>query len=76
MTTFHDYVPVAVTVPDPPPDDPPYIDEDEGTYLGDALGGSLRDICPACGGSGGDPYNDGLLPCTRCGGEGWYWYRT
>ena len=26
--------------------------------------------CPYCGGDGGDPLNDYVLPCPECGGDG------
>lgn len=31
--------------------------------------------CLACGGSGGDPWNDGILPCEHCDGEGYEWWQ-
>lgn len=30
--------------------------------------------CPVCAGTGGDPWNDGILPCEHCDGEGYLWY--
>jgi hypothetical protein len=27
-------------------------------------------VCGYCGGDGGDPLNDYVLPCPECGGEG------
>ena len=30
--------------------------------------------CPHCGGSGGEPLDDGCTPCEYCDGEGYqYW---
>ena len=29
-----------------------------------------EDVCPYCGGDGGDPLNDYVLPCPECGGGG------
>jgi len=31
-------------------------------------------ICPECGGDGGDPLTDGILPCEHCNGEGYQWW--
>ena len=39
-------------------DFPDYEDDDEDR------------TCPACGGDGGDPMNDYVLPCEYCDGEG------
>ena len=34
-----------------------------------------RDLtCRACCGTGGDPWNDGILPCKECDGEGYQWW--
>jgi DnaJ-class molecular chaperone len=30
--------------------------------------------CSACSGTGGDPWNDGILPCEECDGEGYLWW--
>lgn len=30
--------------------------------------------CEYCGGDGGDPWNDGVLPCPECHGEGYRWW--
>ena len=30
--------------------------------------------CPYCGGDGGDPLNDYVLPCPHCDGEGYLWW--
>lgn len=30
--------------------------------------------CHYCSGSGGDPWNDGILPCEHCDGEGYEWW--
>lgn len=38
-------------------DDPEYEDDEDRA-------------CPACGGDGGDPMNDYVLPCEYCDGEG------
>lgn len=32
-------------------------------------------VCKYCHGDGGDPYNDGILPCPRCNGEGYEWWK-
>lgn len=45
------------------PDDYDYDADDES------------DICEACSGTGGDPYNDGCLPCEYCDGEGYKWWQ-
>ena len=31
-------------------------------------------ICEHCSGTGGDPWNDGILPCPECDGEGYKWW--
>ena len=30
--------------------------------------------CDYCHGDGGDPYNDGVIPCPKCHGEGHFWW--
>lgn len=30
--------------------------------------------CAHCGGTGGDPWNDGITPCEHCDGEGYEWW--
>ena len=30
--------------------------------------------CQNCRGTGVDPWNDGILPCEECDGEGYYWW--
>lgn len=30
--------------------------------------------CTYCSGTGGDPWNDGILPCPECDGEGYLWW--
>lgn len=30
--------------------------------------------CTHCGGTGGDPWNDGITPCEHCDGEGYEWW--
>ncbi len=30
--------------------------------------------CGYCAGTGGDPWNDGILPCPICDGEGYRWW--
>ena len=30
--------------------------------------------CRYCGGTGGDPWNDGITPCEHCDGEGYEWW--
>jgi rubredoxin len=31
-------------------------------------------ICSVCNGTGGDRWNDGIMPCPECDGEGYlYW---
>ncbi len=35
-----------------------------------------RDLtCSHCSGTGGDPWNDGILPCEHCDGEGYEWWK-
>lgn len=46
---------------DEPPDD--YDEEDSGDST-----------CHYCHGTGGDPWNDGVLPCEYCDGEGYQWW--
>lgn len=37
--------------------------------------GPERDTtCKHCHGTGGDPWNDGILPCEHCDGEGYEWW--
>ncbi len=37
--------------------------------------GAERDTtCKHCHGTGGDPWNDGILPCEHCDGEGYEWW--
>ena len=31
--------------------------------------------CRECGGSGRDEWNDGILPCEHCDGEGYEWWK-
>ena len=31
-------------------------------------------ICDYCSGTGGDPSNDGALPCDYCDGYGYKWW--
>lgn len=31
-------------------------------------------FCPACAGTGRDPWNDYILPCEHCDGEGTAWW--
>ena len=33
-------------------------------------GWDVPEECPYCGGDGGDPFNDYVLPCPFCEGEG------
>lgn len=34
-----------------------------------------RDMtCEYCAGTGGDPWNDGIVPCPKCDGEGYRWW--
>lgn len=42
------------------------FDYDEGDY---------DDTCKYCHGDGGDPYCDYILPCPRCNGEGYEYWR-
>lgn len=30
--------------------------------------------CGHCSGTGGDPWNDGIMPCEHCDGEGYAWW--
>lgn len=48
------------------------IEEDDEDY--DDFDGEEVTVCPACNGSGGDPWNDGCLPCEHCDGEGYQWW--
>ena len=32
-------------------------------------------MCEHCSGTGGDPWNDGILPCEHCDGEGYKWWQ-
>lgn len=35
-----------------------------------------RDLtCRHCDGTGGDRWNDGILPCEHCDGEGYEWWQ-
>lgn len=43
--------------------DTAFDDEDEGGR-----------ICSHCRGTGGDPWNDRVLPCPVCNGEGSLWW--
>lgn len=49
----------------PPPRRPAMEDDEFIEYDDD------REACPLCGGDGGDPGNDYVLPCPECDGEGW-----
>lgn len=30
--------------------------------------------CPACNGTGGDGWDNGITPCEECDGEGYQWW--
>jgi phytoene dehydrogenase-like protein len=49
-----------------------YCDGDDAHFDYDEDGGP--DTCPHCAGTGGDPYNDYILPCEYCDGEGVRWW--
>ena len=34
----------------------------------------MDSTCEYCGGSGGDPLDDGITPCPECDGEGYRWW--
>lgn len=38
--------------------------------------GTVHDrTCRFCDGTGGDRWNDGVLPCEHCDGEGYEWWK-
>lgn len=48
---------------------------DDCTDYWDGDDGPERDTtCKHCNGTGGDPWNDGILPCEHCDGEGYEWW--
>lgn len=49
------------------PDGIGYYDEEEDSE-------TEPPICEHCLGTGGDPWNDGILPCPECDGEGYKWW--
>lgn len=55
----------------------PEADDDQSCEPGctDDDGQDPADMaCPECAGTGGDPWNDYILPCPRCDGEGTTWW--
>lgn len=61
------WAPVEPSVGRPAPErDDDYWDGDDGPEI---------DLtCKHCHGTGGDPWNDGILPCEHCDGEGYEWW--
>ena len=49
--------------PDDDPFDDYYADENDEDRT-----------CEHCSGTGGDPWNDGIVPCEHCDGEGFKWW--
>jgi hypothetical protein len=53
-----------------------YSDRDEeDNYFHDDDGEVRNVTCKHCHGTGGDPWNDGILPCEHCDGEGYEWWK-
>jgi len=53
-----------------------YTDEmGEDHYFHDDDGEVHDMTCPQCGGSGRDDWNDGIMPCEHCDGEGYEWWK-
>lgn len=51
-------------------------DDEADAYFDDSNDPYTRDTtCRHCAGTGGDPWNDGILPCEHCGGEGYEWWQ-
>ena len=43
--------------------------DDDGGY-------GMRNFCRHCSGTGGEPFDDFVTPCSHCDGEGYHWWRT
>jgi hypothetical protein len=46
----------------------------EDHYFHDDDGQVHDRTCRQCDGTGGDRWNDGILPCPACDGEGYEWW--
>lgn len=44
-------------------------------YADDYYADADEDLtCEHCSGTGGDPWDEGILPCEHCDGEGYKWW--
>ena len=51
------------------------INSDPEDYYEDEDDEKEQDLtCEHCSGTGGDPWNDGVVPCPECDGEGYKWW--
>jgi hypothetical protein len=52
------------------------LDDDFDGWDGDDAYVRDRDLtCRHCDGTGGDRWNDGIMPCEHCDGEGYEWWQ-
>lgn len=47
---------------------------DDGIDIEFDDGDDVDRTCSYCHGTGGDPWNDYILPCPKCDGEGYEWW--
>jgi hypothetical protein len=52
-----------------------YWDDAEDHYFHDDDGEVHDRTCRECDGTGGDRWNDGILPCPACDGQGYEWWK-
>lgn len=50
-------------------------DDGEDHFFHDDDGEAHDRTCRECDGTGGDRWNDGILPCPACDGEGYEWWK-